>query len=116
MLLCETDAGLVAQLQALKGRLAAETVRIVRGNGVAALERATPGSLDAVFLDPPFGDTTLAAPALAAAARALHASGVVYLEAPRHWSEAELAPFGLAELRHLRAGAVHAHLLEVNRR
>ena len=112
VLLCEIDGALVAQLQALKDKLAAETVRVVRGNGVAALERAAAGSLDAVFLDPPFGDAVLHAPALAAAARALQADGVVYLEAPRHWSEAELAPFSLAEFRYLRAGAVHAHLLK----
>ena len=114
VLLCEIDAGLVAQLQALKTRLAAEAVRIERGSGVAALERAPAGSLDAVFIDPPFGAAALYSPALAAAARALKGDGVVYLEAPRRWAEAELAPFGLAEFRYLRAGAVHAHLLKLN--
>jgi hypothetical protein len=37
--------------------------------------------------------------------------GWVYLEAPQAWDEAALAPLGLALHRHLRAGAVHAHLL-----
>ena len=95
-------------------RGAAEAVRIERGNGVAALERAPAGSLSAVFIDPPFGAAALYSPALAAAARALKGGGVVYLEAPRRWAEADLAPFGLAEFRYLRAGAVHAHLLKLN--
>src|SRR5450830_1377360 len=85
VLLCEQDAALVAQLQAAKTRLSAEAVRVERGNGVTALERATAGSLQAVFLDPPFESTALYEPALRAAARALNAGGAVYLEAPRRW-------------------------------
>ncbi|HVR50098.1 MAG TPA: 16S rRNA (guanine(966)-N(2))-methyltransferase RsmD, partial [Pseudorhodoferax sp.] len=34
-----------------------------------------------------------------------------YLEASEHWGAERLAAHGLAELRHLKAGAVHAHLL-----
>jgi 16S rRNA (guanine966-N2)-methyltransferase len=104
-------AALVAQLQAAKAKLKAEAVRVERGNGVTALERVAAGSLDAVFLDPPFESTALYEPALRAAARALRAGGSVYLEAPRRWSDEELAPFGLAGFRYLKAGAVHAHLL-----
>lgn len=111
VLLCEQDAALVAQLQAAKAKLKAEAVRVERGNGVTALERVAAGSLDAVFLDPPFESTALYEPALRAAARALRAGGSVYLEAPRRWSDEELAPFGLAGFRYLKAGAVHAHLL-----
>jgi 16S rRNA (guanine(966)-N(2))-methyltransferase RsmD len=111
VLLCEQDAALVAQLQAAKTKLSAEAVRIERGNGVTALERASAGSLDAVFLDPPFDSTALYEPALRAAARALRAGGSVYLEAPRRWSDEELAAFGLVGFRYLKAGAVHAHLL-----
>ena len=37
--------------------------------------------------------------------------GAIYLEAPRRWSDEELAPLGLSVFRHLKAGAVHAHLL-----
>ena len=33
------------------------------------------------------------------------------LEAARAWGDEELAPFGLSVYRHLKAGAVHAHLL-----
>jgi hypothetical protein len=37
--------------------------------------------------------------------------GWVYLEAPAEWTDALLAPHHLQVMRHLKAGAVHAHLL-----
>jgi len=111
VLLCEQDADLVAQLHKLKGKLSAEAVRIDRGNGVTAVERAVPGSLHLVLLDPPFESPALYEPALRAAARALHPDGAVYLEAPRAWTDEELAGLGLHVFRYLKAGAVHAHLL-----
>jgi len=111
VLLCEQDAALVAQLQAAKTKLSAEAVRIERGNGLTALERTAAGSLDAVFLDPPFDNVALYEPALRAAARAVKAGGAVYLEAPRRWNDEELAAAGLVGFRYLKAGAVHAHLL-----
>ncbi len=111
VLLCEQDPALVAQLQALKAKLSAEAVRVERGNGVTALERTPAGSLHAVFLDPPFDNAALYAPALAAAARALRPGGAIYLEAARRWNDDEIAGQGLAVYRHLKAGAVHAHLL-----
>ncbi len=49
--------------------------------------------------------------ALRAAREAVSAEGFVYLEAPRPWTEAELAPLGLSPHRHGRAGAVAFHLL-----
>jgi 16S rRNA (guanine966-N2)-methyltransferase len=63
-----------------------------------------------VFLDPPFGSDLFDA-ALAQAARVVRAHGAVYLEAPLAWDDAMAAPHGLVVLRHLKAGAVHAHLL-----
>ena len=111
VLSCEQDAELVAQLLAIKARLGAQALRIERGHGVTALERVPAGSLHAVFLDPPFEQPALYEPALRAAARALHADGAVYLEAPRRWTDEELAPLGLIGFRYLKAGAVHAHLL-----
>ena len=113
VLLCEQESALVDKLKAMQAKLAATTVRIERGHGVTALERAVPGSLHAVFLDPPFEQAALYEPALKAAARALRPDGVVYLEAARRWDEAELALLGLTPFRHLKAGAVHAHLFRV---
>jgi 16S rRNA (guanine(966)-N(2))-methyltransferase RsmD len=110
VLLVEQDPELVSQLRALQARLQATMVRVERGNGLAALARLAPGSMDLVFLDPPF-DSDLAEKALAGAAAAIAADGLIYLEAPVAWDDAALAGHGLARLRHLKAGAVHAHLL-----
>ena len=48
---------------------------------------------------------------LAAAVPALREAGWIYLEAPAAWTDDALAPLGLRVARHLKAGAVHAHLL-----
>jgi 16S rRNA (guanine(966)-N(2))-methyltransferase RsmD len=110
VLLVEQDPQLVAQLRAVQQRLAADMVRVQRGNGLSVLAALPAGSVDLVLLDPPF-DAGLFDKALAAAAPAVTAEGFVYLEAPHAFDEPRLAPFGLAVWRHLRAGAVHAHLL-----
>ena len=111
VLLVEQDPALVAALRTLKARLKADAVRVQRGDGVAALGALAPGGIDLVLIDPPFDAAALFAPALAAAARALQPQGFVYLEAPAAWNDAALADAGLAVHRHLKAGAVHAHLL-----
>lgn len=108
--LIEQDAALVAQLRKIKEHLQAETVQVQRGDGIAALKAWPAGSADLVFLDPPF-DANLFDVALQAAARAVAVGGYIYLEAPSPWSEEQLAPLGLSLHRHLKAGAVHAHLL-----
>ncbi|MBP6492953.1 MAG: 16S rRNA (guanine(966)-N(2))-methyltransferase RsmD [Rhodoferax sp.] len=106
----EHDAVLVAQLKTIQTRLEASAVNVQRGDGVATLKHASPASLDLVFLDPPF-DGGLFDSALQAAGRAVKPGGFVYLEAPTAWADEALQPFGLKSLRHLKAGAVHAHLL-----
>lgn len=111
VLLVENDAALVAQLQVLQVKLQASAVRVQRGDGVSALKQATPASLDLVLLDPPF-DGPFFEPALQAGAQAVAAGGFIYLEAPRAWADEELAKHGLVLYRHLKAGAVHAHLLQ----
>lgn len=110
VLLVEQDPALVARIRALCVRLQAHTVRTERGDGVQALKRLPAGQTDLVFLDPPF-DQPLHEPALRAAGAALSDQGLVYLEAPTAWTDELLAPLGLALQRHLKAGAVHAHLL-----
>jgi 16S rRNA (guanine966-N2)-methyltransferase len=108
--LVEQDAGLVAQLRKIREQLKAETVQVQRGDGIAALKAWPAGSADLVLLDPPF-DASLFAPALQAAARAVAVGGYVYLEAPAACGEEQLSLLGLELHRHLKAGAVHAHLL-----
>ena len=108
--LIEQDAVLVTQLRKIKEQLQAGAVQVQRGDGIAALKAWPAGSADLVFLDPPF-DAHLFEAALQAAARAVASGGYVYLEAPAAWGGAQLAALGLSLHRHLKAGAVHAHLL-----
>lgn len=112
VVLVENEASLVAQLRGLQERLQAAQVRVQRGDGVSALRQCAAGSVHLVLLDPPF-DGPWFEPALQAAARAIAADGFVYLEAPKMWSDADLQAIEvpLAVHRHLKAGAVHAHLL-----
>jgi len=109
--LIEQDFALVTQLNQIQLKLKATAVQVVRGDGVATLKRWVAGSVDLVLLDPPF-DSNLFEAALQAAARAVAATGFVYLEAPKLWADDALQAFGLRTHRHLKAGAVHAHLLK----
>ncbi len=111
VLMVEQHPALVQQLLRTQAQLGAVAVHITRGDGISALEQLAPSSMDLLLLDPPFESTRFEA-ALQAAARAVAASGFVYLEAPLAWSDEALAVFGLARLRYLKAGAVHAHLLQ----
>lgn len=111
VLLLDQQPQLVDQLRALVARLeGSQMVRVQRGNALTVLPALPAGGTDLVFLDPPF-DSDLFGKALAAAVSALSAEGRIYLEAPSEWTEAQLQPLGLAREKHLRAGAVHAHLL-----
>ena len=109
--LVEHDTALVVQLKRIQTQLQASATQIVRGDAIAALKQLDPASMDAVFLDPPF-DSVLFDAALQAAGRAVAADGFVYLEAPITWTDEQLESAGLKVHRHLKAGAVHAHLLK----
>jgi len=106
----EHDAELARQLQQLAERLKASGVQVQRSDAVSAMQRLAAGAFDVVFLDPPF-DGPWFEPALQAGARLVPVGGWVYLEAPVPWTDEALAPFALEVVRHLKAGAVHAHLL-----
>jgi len=112
VLLAEQDTALVASLQAVRQRLQAEAVEVLRGDGVALLLKRQ--GLDLVFLDPPFGDggnEPLFVAALKAARQAVKDDGCVYLESPRPWGADELAALGLQPWRQDRAGVVSFALL-----
>jgi 16S rRNA (guanine(966)-N(2))-methyltransferase RsmD len=111
VLLVESEGVLVDKLREVIQRLSAHNVRVQRGNALSVLAGLPPASLDVVFLDPPF-TSDLFDKALAAAVPALKPSGLVYLEAPTAWNDEALARHRLALLRHMKAGAVHGHLLE----
>lgn len=110
VLLCEQEPALVLQLKAVQTRLKADAVRVERGDGLSALKRLAPSSMQLIFLDPPF-DSHFFEPALAAAAQAIAPTGLIYLEAPRPWTDEDVLPLGLQLLRSSKAGAVHFHLL-----
>ena len=114
VVLVENDPVLVKQLLALKTRLKADAVTVERGDGIAGLQRRQ--GLDVVFLDPPFaegGNDALFSAALQAARQAVRSDGTIYLEAPRAWSDDELAQLGLQRHRQGRAGVVAFHLLRL---
>ena len=81
--------------------------RLLGADALAWLKRCSPQRFELVLLDPPF-DADIFEAALTAAAPTIVPGGFIYLEAPRAF---DTAPDGLALHRHLRAGAVHAHLL-----
>jgi 16S rRNA (guanine966-N2)-methyltransferase len=110
VLLVEVDGGLVDALRAVVKRLGADNVRVQRGNALTVLAGLPVGGTGLVFLDPPF-DAGLFDKALAEAVPALAPQGFIYLEAPTHWEGEALARHGLEAVRHLKAGAVHGHLL-----
>jgi 16S rRNA (guanine(966)-N(2))-methyltransferase RsmD len=109
--LVEHDTALVAQLKRTQTQLQASATQVVRGDGVAALKHLDAGSMDVVFIDPPFNSVVFDA-ALQAAGRAVAPDGFVYLEAPVAWTDEQLEGAGLMVHRHMKAGAVHAHLLK----
>lgn len=120
--LVENHAQAVRALHAIRDKLGARMVDIVSGDAFAWLARQPDAALDAVFIDPPFAqDWTLRA--LEAAARVVKPGGVIYVEAAQQLADVSAdshggepaagigLPADLVLHKHLRAGAVHAHLL-----
>ncbi|MFZ2738683.1 MAG: 16S rRNA (guanine(966)-N(2))-methyltransferase RsmD [Burkholderiaceae bacterium] len=111
VVLVEQDGMLLEQLKRIQIQLQASSVQVRRGDALALLKQQELHSLDLVFLDPPFASDLFEA-SLRAAARALAPRGFIYLEAPVAWNALQLEPLGLVLYRYLKAGAVHAHLLQ----
>lgn len=112
VLLCDQHAAVVAQLQATATKLQATMVRIERADGVGALKRLAPKSVDLVFLDPPFDAAGVSDAALSVASLAVTDKGFIYLEAPRPLTPEDADVFGLQVHRAGKAGMVHYHLLQ----
>jgi 16S rRNA (guanine966-N2)-methyltransferase len=111
VVLLEHDATLVHQLQALKARLAASSVRVERVDALAWMRRAPAAHFDLVLLDPPFAAGSFE-PALREAIRLLAPEAFVYLETGAAPDPALLDALGLQAHRAGRAGSVHFHLLQ----
>ncbi len=108
----EQNARVADQLQANLETLGARTARLERGDAFEAIGRLAAGSIDLVFLDPPFADARLAE-----LCRDLDDSGIlaagarVYIEAPRDSAEIEL-PAGWQWIKSATAGNVRYGLAE----
>lgn len=114
VLLIEQAPALVASLRDNATRLHANQVTVQRGDALSLMRLRAGQDWDVVFLDPPFGDgqnEALFRDALKAARGLLGPDGLLYLEAPRVWTDAELAELGWRLLRQGRAGQVAFHLL-----
>lgn len=114
VLLFEKDPGLAQAIRGHAQRLKAQGVEVRTGDALTHLRSCAAAAWDVVFLDPPFGqgqNDSLFVQALTAAAPLLAPGGLLYLEAPRPWTDTELADLGLQALRRGKAGAVHHHLL-----
>jgi 16S rRNA (guanine(966)-N(2))-methyltransferase RsmD len=106
VVLLENDGALATGLQAVKQRLGAETVTVLRADALAWISRAAPERFELVLLDPPF-DAGLAPAAAQAAARLVVPGGFLYVEAGEALAE---PPPQHSLHRSLKAGAVHAQL------
>ena len=91
--------------------LHAERVRVVEADALAWLAAQPPGTMDLVFVDPPF-ELGLAGAVLGALAQsaALRAGGLVYLESPSN-EDAPPLPSGWECLRDTTVGDVRMQLL-----
>ena len=106
VLLIESDTVQVHNLVAVKARLHADAVQVIAADALAWMARSAPERFELVLLDPPF-DADILDAALAAAVPTVAPGGFIYVEASKAF---DAAPAGFALWRHLRAGAVHAHL------
>jgi 16S rRNA (guanine(966)-N(2))-methyltransferase RsmD len=105
VVLLERDAVIARSLAASKARLGAASLEVHATDALAWMASAAHGRFDLVMLDPPF-DAGLHASATEAALELLNPGGWLYVES----AEALQPPAGCEAWRHLRAGAVHAHL------
>jgi len=110
VLLLERDRPLARLLEQSRERLHAASVRVECTDAFGWMARGSPQRFELILLDPPF-DVQQFERALGVAAPLAVPDGFVYLEADREFGAAALVGFGLLPHRHLRAGAVHAHLL-----
>jgi 16S rRNA (guanine(966)-N(2))-methyltransferase RsmD len=111
VVLVERNPVVEAQLQRIKLKLGADSVSIVRGEGLAYARTAAARSFDVVFLDPPF-DAGLMEPSLQAAERLVGDDGLIYAESDVPIGADAAAAAGLRVVRAGRAGQVHFHLLQ----
>lgn len=105
-LFVERNARVADQLRANIETLGATTARLRIGDALDAIGALEPGSIDLVFLDPPFADARLAELCRRIDDSGILAAGArVYVEAPRDSAEIDL-PDGWEWLKTATAGKV----------
>lgn len=109
--LVERSANLADVLRHTAESLQAANVQIVHADALDWLGAQAPGSLDIIFVDPPF-DTHLGKNTLerVSESRALASGGLVYLESPR--ADAQSVPGNFLVAREKLMGGVRLSLLE----
>ena len=105
VVLLERDAVVARSLAASKARLKADALQVHATDALAWMASAAHGRFDLVLLDPPF-DAGLHAQAAGLGQKLLKRGGWLYVES----GDALEPPAGFEAHRHLKAGAVHAHL------
>jgi 16S rRNA (guanine966-N2)-methyltransferase len=104
----DANSGVTRQLETIKDKLKADTVRIVRGDALASAQSmAVRGEkFDLIFLDPPY-NLDLLSRSLPLCLQLVKEGGLVYAE-----SDAPVeAPEGWEVIRSDKAGMVYYHLL-----
>jgi len=121
VVMVEANAAAVRQLEAIKEKLDARQVAIMRGDAFAVVQGGVGAGggevgFDLIFLDPPYHQDAMMR-MLPACARLLAPGGLVYAES--EWAlNAEPAPGWLADwevVRADKAGMVYYHLLRSNK-
>lgn len=108
VLLCEQNLQAVNSLKQTLSVLNAQNCDVRQGNVLEVLADLSPASMDLILLDPPFEQGWI--PKLRAHVLAVLApKGLIYIE-----SEMPVIWDGCAVLRHMKAGAVHAQILQVH--
>ena len=105
VVLLERDAVLARSLAASKVRLGADALQVHATDALAWMACAAHGRFDLVLLDPPF-DAGLHAQAADLGQKLLKPGGWLYVES----GDALEPSAGFEPHRHIKAGAVHAHL------
>jgi 16S rRNA (guanine(966)-N(2))-methyltransferase RsmD len=109
--LFESNPAAFKGLQANRSKLRADQLQLKQGDGLALLQGIAPASLDLIFLDPPFRSASYER-LLGLSLSVLKPRGWLYLESDQAWEAVRLQALGYHLHRQLRAGQVHAHLLQ----
>jgi 16S rRNA (guanine966-N2)-methyltransferase len=108
----ERSPRVAEQLRANMKTLDATTATLEVGDARAAIAELPSGSIDLVFLDPPFADASIAELCCRLNESGILAAGArVYIEAPRDSAETEL-PVGWAWIKSATAGTVRYGLVQ----